>query len=262
MQPKFSIITVSFNSEKTIEDTIKSIVNQSYQTIEYIIIDGLSKDGTLKIIDKYKDKITVVISEKDNGIFDAFNKGLKLATGDVVGFLNSDDFYVDNTVIAQVARIFQEKNVDGVYGDLVYVNPKDTSKIIRHWESLNFDRKLFERGWMPPHPTLFVRKELYSKYGYFNTWMKISNDYEIVLRLFYKNNATAAYLPKILIKMRAGGNSNGTLKKRYLANKEDREAWKVNGLKMPVLFAILKPLRKITQYFVPQKVKQELKNSW
>ncbi len=256
--PKISIITVSYNSGATIEDTIKSVVSQDYQNLEYIIVDGKSSDNTLEIANKYKDKITKIVSEKDDGIFDAFNKGLKLASGDIIGILNSDDFYTDNTVISSIAEAFEKNNTDTLYGDLVYVNAKDTNNIVRYWQSCDYQKSLFEFGWMPPHPTFFVKKELYQKYGDFNTWMKISNDYELVLRFLYKHNCTSQYLPKILVKMRDGGNSNGSLKTRYNANMEDRESWKVNELKMPFYSMYMKPLRKISQYFIPKKINLEV----
>ena len=257
-KPKISIITVSYNSEKTIEDTIQSVVNQTYSDIEYIIVDGLSKDNTMQIVNKYQDKITKVLSEKDKGIFDAFNKGVKLATGDVIGILNSDDFYVDNNVIADVAQKFIDTKTDSVYGDLVYVDPVNTNKIMRYWKSKPYRKRLFDFGWMPPHPTFFCKKKLYDNYGDFNTWMKISNDYEIVLRFLYRYNAAAEYIPRVLIKMRAGGNSNGSLKKRYIANREDRMSWEINGLVAPIFSMYLKPLQKIGQFRIPKNIKEEL----
>ncbi len=260
-KPKISIITVSYNSGRTIEDTIKSVVNQSYPNIEYIIVDGKSKDNTLQIVDKYKDKIAKVVSEKDDGIFYAFNKGVRMATGDVVGIINSDDIYTDSTVIEEVAKAFAENDIDATYGDLVYVDPVDTSKLIRYWKSKEYRKSLFKLGWMPPHPTFFIKREFYEKYGDFNTWMKISNDYEIVLRFLYKYNAKAKYINKILIKMRAGGNSNGSLRKRYIANWEDRQSWKMNGLRLPFYSMWLKPLQKINQFFIPKRVKDELSNT-
>ncbi len=257
-KPKISIITVSFNSEETIEDTIKSVVNQDYPNIEYIIIDGKSTDSTLAIIDKYKDRIAKVISEKDDGIFYAFNKGLRIATGDIIGILNSDDFYTSEKTIGKIAETIVTQNVDSAYGDLVYVDPVDTEKIIRYWQSKPYQRSLFRKGWMPPHPTFFCKKELYEKFGDFNTWMIISNDYEILVRFLYKEKSSAAYIPEVLVKMRAGGNSNGSLRKRFIANAEDRKSWEVNGLKRPLFHIHLKPFRKIGQFLVPAKIKNSL----
>ena len=255
---KISIITVAFNSAKTIEDTIRSVLDQSYPDIEYIVIDGGSTDGTLEIINKYAEtkpdgnlqsRLTFkFVSEKDEGIFDAFNKGIKLATGDIVGILNSDDFYADSSVLQRVAEKMNSSLADTVYGDLVYVDPVLTSKVLRYWRAGEYDRSKFKYGWMPPHPTFFVKRSLYEKFGYFNTWMKVSNDYELILRFLFKNNVTTAYIPKVLVKMRSGGNSDGSFTKRYLANKEDRKAWQVNDLKAPFYFAVLKPLRKLSQF--------------
>ena len=258
---KISIITVSWNSEKTIEDTIKSVVNQTYKDIEYIIIDGLSSDNTMNIVNKYKNKIAKIVSEKDKGIFDAFNKGLKLATGDVVGILNSDDFYTSNETIQNVVNTFVEKKVDSVYADLVYVHPEKTDEISRYFKGGDYNVNKFRTGWMPPHPTFFVKRFAYEKFGEFNTFMKISNDYELMLRFLYKFKLSSAYLPEVILKMREGGNSNGSLKIRYKANMEDRESWKVNDMQSPFFGMTFKPLRKLKQFYIPAKVKMNLKNT-
>jgi glycosyltransferase involved in cell wall biosynthesis len=159
LNSKVSIITVCYNSEKTIEDTIKSVINQSYPNIEYIVIDGVSNDNTLAIISKYKDKITKIVSEKDKGIYDAINKGIRLATGDIIANLNSDDFYIDNNVIADVVATFENEKTDTLYADLYYVDAVDTNKIVRYWKSKQYKEGLFLKGWMPPHPTFFVKKK-------------------------------------------------------------------------------------------------------
>ena len=246
---KVSIITIAKNSEKTIEDALRSVADQSYPDIEYIVIDGGSTDGTVDIIDRYRDKIAKVVSEKDGGIFEAFNKGIGMATGDIVGILNSDDMYADSSVIDNVMEKFQSSAVDTVYGDLEYVDTVNTSKVLRYWNAGEYNRSKFKAGWMPPHPTLFVRRSLYKKYGAFNTEMKISSDYELILRFLYKNNASAAYIPKVLVKMRSGGNSDGSWRRRLMANAEDRKAWRMNGLKAPFYSSVLKPLRKLGQFF-------------
>ena len=253
---KVSIITVSWNSAKTIEDTIKSVVSQSYPDVEYIIVDGLSKDNTLEIVNKYKDKIAKIVSEKDKGIYDAFNKGVKMATGDIVGILNSDDFYTNPQVIEKIVQTFKQSNSDAVYADLVYVNEEDTSRISRYFKGGNYDRKKFEWGWMPPHPTFFIKREAYHSFGLFNMEMKIAADYEIMLRFLYKNKLKASYLPEVIVKMREGGNSNGSLAIRYKANMEDRKAWEMNGLKAPILGLSYKPVRKISQFFIPSTLKK------
>jgi glycosyltransferase involved in cell wall biosynthesis len=245
---KISVITVSYNSAKTIEDTILSVVKQTYSNIEYIVIDGGSTDGTLDICEKYREKIRHLVSEKDKGIYDAMNKGLALASGEVIGILNSDDLYADDNVIAKVADKISSTGADALYADLVYVDPVNTNKIKRYWHSGNFQRKKFKWGWMPPHPTVFIRKEIYQQFGNFNLDLRSAADYELMLRFFYKQGVTPVYLPKIITRMRTGGESNVTVNNRIKANREDKKAWEINGLK-PLLFTFfLKPLRKIPQF--------------
>lgn len=246
---KVSIITVCYNSAKTIEDSIKSVLGQSYQNIEYIIIDGESKDKTLDIVNKYKSKIAKIISEPDKGIYDAMNKGLKLAIGDIVGILNSDDFYADENVIKDIVEGMENNKADACWGDLIYVGQKDISEIKRIWKSSAYEFGKFQKGWMPPHPTFFVRRRAYEKYGYFNLDFKISADYELMLRLLEKNKVKYCYIPRILVKMRVGGESNKNIKNIIKANIESYKAWKINGLRGGFLAVFLKPLSKIKQLF-------------
>jgi glycosyltransferase len=245
---KVSIITISYNSAETIEDTIKSVVSQDYSNIEYIIIDGASKDATLSIVDKYKDKIAKVISEKDKGIYDAMNKGVQNATGDIIGILNSDDYYYDTTVISEVVRLFELEKTDGLYADLVYVDRTDSDKIIRYWKSGNYKPGKFLQGWMPPHPTFFVKKEVYQNFGLYNTELRSAADYEYMLRVIHKHGISLTYMPRILTKMRVGGMSNVSLKNRWRANMEDRRAWKMNGVKPRWYTLTVKPLSKLLQF--------------
>ncbi|MBN8703615.1 MAG: glycosyltransferase [Bacteroidetes bacterium] len=245
---KVSIITVCYNSANTIESTIKSVIEQSYPEIEYILIDGLSKDGTLGIIEKYRNSIAKVISEKDSGIYDAINKGIDVATGDVIGILNSDDFYINNTVIADVVDALLNSNADSCYADLQYIDRLNINKIIRNWKSKNYYEGIFYTGWMPPHPTFFVKKACYEKYGKFNLKLKSAADYELMLRFLHKHHVSTTYLPKVLVKMRVGGMSNKTLMNRIAANREDRLAWKINGLKPGMFTLLFKPLSKIKQF--------------
>ena len=245
---KVSIITISYNSAETIEDTIKSVVGQDYPNIEYIIIDGASKDETLSIIGKYKDKIAKVVSEKDKGIYDAMNKGVENATGDIIGILNSDDYYYDESVISEVVQLFENEKTDGLYADLVYVDRADSDKVIRYWKSGEYQPGKFLKGWMPPHPTFFVKKEVYEKFGLYSTDLRSAADYEFMLRVIHKHNISLSYMPRILTKMRVGGMSNVSLKNRWKANMEDRRAWKINGLKPKWYTLTVKPLSKILQF--------------
>ena len=246
---KVSIITVCLNSEKTIENTIQSVLFQSYKNIEYIVIDGNSTDNTKSILGKYADFITTLVSEPDKGLYDAMNKGLKLATGDVIGILNSDDLYKDLFVVEKVIKQFDEQ-VDAVYGDIVYVDKNDITRIVRYWRSGLYKRYKMKFGWMPPHPAFFVRRTIYERYGEFNTAFKNSADYELMLRLIYKHRITVVYLSEILVYMRAGGQGNASIKNRLRANKEDRLAWSANGLKPPFMLRLLKPLRKLPQFIL------------
>lgn len=245
---KVSIITVCRNSEATIDAAVRSVLEQDYADIEYIVIDGKSTDNTVSVIEKYRSKISKIISEKDDGMYFAINKGIKLATGDIVGILNADDFYMNKKVILTVAKEFLEKKTDSVYGDLQYVLKENPQRNFRHWKSEPFNPKFFLKGWMPPHPTFFVKRNCYEKFGMFNTFFSISADYELMLRFLYKHKITSSYIPEVLVKMRTGGISNVTFKSRVKANKEDRLAWKVNGLKPNSFTLILKPLSKLRQF--------------
>ena len=245
---KVSIITVSLNSANTIEDCIKSVVNQSYKNIEYIIIDGGSTDGTLDIIKKYGNKISFWISEKDYGVFDAMNKGINLATGEIVGIINSDDIYFDDFVIENIVEFITKKNVDTCYGNLIYVDRKNTNRIIRFWKSGKYNKTKFKRGWMPPHPTFFVKNQIYKKYGSFNLKFPIVADYEIMLRFLYKYNISTFYIPKVLVKMRTGGQSKPSIINIINNNISCYLAWKENGLRPNPITFLLKPLSKVIQF--------------
>jgi glycosyltransferase involved in cell wall biosynthesis len=246
---KISLITATYNSSKTIRDTLDSVGKQDYLDIEHIIVDGRSTDETLSIINQYA-YVSKILSEKDHGIYDAMNKGIALATGEIIGIINSDDFYTNSRIISTVMKEFEDPAVDAVYGDLQYVHSSDPNKIIRTWHSGPFAKNKFYYGWMPPHPTLFVRKKIYEQFGTFNIRLKTSADYEFMLRILFRHEHKVNYIPQVLVKMRTGGASNATLKHRVKANKEDREAWRLNNIK-PYFFTIpLKPLRKIFQYLI------------
>jgi len=246
---KLSIITATLNSDPTIEHTITSIRNQTFKNVEHIFADGGSTDSTLKIIDKSNLTNHKVLSGLDNGVYDALNKGISLASGEIIGLLHSDDEYSYDTVLEDVMNIFKDQSIDYVYGDLVYVKKEDTSKIVRYWKSGYFKKSRMFRGWIPPHPTLFVRRSVLEKYGLYDTDFRISGDYEYMLRLFLNSKLKYKYLPKVLVHMRTGGISNKNLKSRVKANIEDRLAWKKNKISPRWYTFYLKPIRKIPQLF-------------
>ncbi|WP_457747002.1 glycosyltransferase family 2 protein [Sulfurimonas sp.] len=242
---KVSIITVVYNNKSTISDAIESVLTQTYKNIEYIIVDGASSDGTVDVIKSYGDKINKFVSEPDNGLYDAMNKGIELATGDVVGILNSDDFYVDRFVIDKIVKEFKEKKVDSVYADLVYVKPENLEKIVRYYDSSKFHPSKFAYGWMPAHPTFFVKKWVYEKYGRFKTDYKIAADYEILVRFLEKYKINYFYLDEVIVKMRMGGISTRGFKSNYILNKEIIKACRENGISTNWLKVVSKYPRKI-----------------
>lgn len=245
---KVSIITVTWNSEETLEDTIGSVISQTYQDIEFIVVDGLSTDNTKAIIEKYRNHISVFVSEKDRGIYDAINKGIALAKGEIIAILHSDDMYYDAHVISEVVSTMTNTETDACYGNLVYVDRKNTSKVLRFWHSGAYRKNLFLKGWMPPHPAFFIKKWCYERYGTYTLDLKSSGDYELMLRMLHKNGVSVSYINKVLVKMRAGGTSNVTLKNRIRGNREDYKAWEMNGLKPGMFTLIRKPLSKLRQY--------------
>ena len=246
---KVSIITAALNNQEIIQNCILSVIQQTYQNRECIIVDGGSTDGTLDVIKKYGDRITKWVSEPDEGLYYALNKGIRMATGDIVGFLNADDFFAHNEVIERVVARMIEYNVDSCYGDLLYVDKNNTDKIIRYWKSVPYKEGLFYEGWMPPHPTFFVKKEVYERHGYFNTDFKIAADYELMLRFLEKHKISTYHIPEVLIKMRLGGMSNRNLKNLFTKSSEDYRAWKVNDMKGGFYTIFLKNISKIPQFF-------------
>jgi len=247
---KVSIITVCLNSTDTIEDTIKSVLSQNYKDIEYIIIDGSSTDGTLDILTKYQSRISKFISESDKGIYDAMNKGLNLATGDIMGFLNSGDFYTNEKVIGRIVKVMKINNVDCCYGDLEYVAKDNPDKTVRKWKSQPYKEGLFEKGWHPPHPTFFAIKDVFDRYGNFDLSYEIGADYDLMLRFLKKHSIISCYIPNVLVKMRTGGKSNKNLRQIVRANIECYQAWKKIGLTISPFIMLRKPLLKVAQYFV------------
>jgi len=243
-----SIITAVFNSAKTLSQCITSVKNQSV-SVEHIVVDGASTDNTLETIHEFQDHISKFISEPDKGIYDALNKGLSMATGDIVGILHADDFYPTSDVLEKVLEVFEDPAVEACYGDLLYVDSHKPSKVIRTWHSGAFDVNKFYWGWMPPHPTFFVRRSVYEKFGGFRLDLGTAADYELMLRLLLKQGVKTRYIPKVLVHMRAGGASNASILRRLKANVMDRKAWQVNGLQPHVWTLWIKPLRKLGQWF-------------
>ena len=218
---KVSIITACYNSSKTIRETYLSVKNQTYSNIEHLFIDGQSTDETLEILNNFSNQKNIkIISKSDSGIYDALNNGLKSATGDIIGFVHSDDMLASSSIIYEIILKFKEKNLDGVYGDLEYVS-KDNSKVLRIWKSNNFSQNLLKKGWMPAHPTFFIKKDVYNKHGLFNLKYKISSDYDFMTRILKDDNLNFGYLPKVITKMRIGGASNKSLKNILIKMSED-----------------------------------------
>ena len=249
MRLTISIITVVYNGEKTLAQTIESVLAQDYPGLEYIVVDGNSTDGTLEVIKRYQHRLGHWVSAPDAGIYDAMNKGLRLATGQVVAFLNADDYYQHPCVVSNVATAFVAQNPDAVYGDLLYVNPRDPAQVVRYWRARNYQANDFLRGWMPPHPTFFAKRTLFDAFGDFNTTLHTAADYELMLRFVHRHGIKLAYLPEVLVRMRTGGVSNRSLGHRWRANREDVRAWRLNNLHPRFYTVWLKPLRKLAQYW-------------
>lgn len=245
-----SVVTVVYNNVNTVCDAVESVLGQDYHNVEYIIIDGGSTDGTLDVLSQYRADIDRLISEPDDGIYDAMNKGIRSACGDVVGILNSDDFYADAQVLSKVAQTFKREATDCVYGDLIYIHPDNEEKILRYWKAGTFSPLRFHFGWMPPHPTVFMKRRLYEQYGLFRPELTNSADYELLLRMLYRYKASAAYIPQVLVHMRAGGHSNASFAHRLRAHFQDYRAWILNGYVPNPLALSMKPLSKLPQYFV------------
>jgi glycosyltransferase involved in cell wall biosynthesis len=244
---KISIVTVVRNKKSTIRDAINSVLGQTYKNIEYIIVDGASTDGTIEIIQSYGDKIAEFVSEPDKGLYDAMNKGIALATGDIVGILNSDDFYIDEYVIEKVVKEFDIKKVDSVYADLVYVKPANLDKVVRYYDSSYFNPTRFAYGWMPAHPTFFVKKWAYEKYGVYRTDLKISADFDILIRFLYTHQITYSYMQEVLVKMRAGGISNAGVKSTLQIAFEQLQICKQNSIDTSIFKIMSKYPKKILE---------------
>ena len=247
---KITVITVVLNAVGTIKDTIQSVIDQDYQDIEHIVIDGGSTDGTMDVVNSFRKQLAIVVSEPDKGIYDAMNKGIDLASGDVIGTLNSDDWYADKEVISRVAHAFgNDKNLDAVYGDIVFVTKEKPHSLVRYWESRPFQEGLFEKGWMPAHPSFFVKKECYSRYGKFDLDLKIQSDFDLTMRFMVVNKIKTRYLPGVMVKMRMGGVTNNRVSNVIKGNYEAYRACKKNGLSVTPLFMVKKILSRVPQFF-------------
>jgi glycosyltransferase involved in cell wall biosynthesis len=248
---KVSIITVSYNSGKTIKTAIESVLSQDYPRVEYIIVDGMSTDNTVDIIKQYSTKISTWVSEPDNGIYDAMNKAIQLATGDVVGILNSDDFYHDSKIISTVMEVFKNQPIDAVFGDLVFVDSSNLSQVVRKYSSKSWTPEKFAYGFMPAHPTFFVKRNFYQEIGLFKTEYPIGADYELLIRFLYKNRIKYHYINKVLVKMRTGGLSTKGLKSNLILNRDILKACRENGIETNYLKIYSKYFFKVFELINP-----------
>jgi glycosyltransferase len=231
---KMTLLTASWNSAATIGDTLHSVAKQTYPEIEHIIIDGASADDTLAVVAREGRHIALLVSEKDKGIYDAYNKGISLASHDIIGFINSDDFYAHEGVIAEVMAAFEsDPELEAVHADLVYVDQSDTNKVVRHWKSRECSAKVLSRGFIPAHPTVFLRRSVYDKVGLFNLDYRLAADYEFLLRVFHVHKIRARYLPSIWVRMRVGGATGGSFSSIKLQNDEIRRAQQLHGVHYP-----------------------------
>lgn len=246
---KVNIITGTYNSESFIQDCITSVFEQDYEHLDQIIIDGASTDDTLKKIESTPNRVSLLISEPDTGIYNAMNKGLMKATGDILGILNSDDFYNSKTVISQVVDAFENTNADCVFGDLFYVNREDTAKVIRKWVTGPYTAKAFQKGWHPAHPSFFVKKEVYEKFGYFDENLSLAADFELMLRFIEKYKIKWSYIDQPLVRMRLGGETSKSLKNVIRGNKECLQAFDKNKIDVSRLYPIRRLAPKLKQFF-------------
>lgn len=253
---KVSLITVTFNSGMTLRDTIQSVLSQSFPDIEYILVDGLSQDRTIKIVKEYEPLFQnrlKWVSEKDSGLYDAMNKGIRMATGDIIGIINSDDFYFRNDVITKIVEAFNDNNVQAIYGDVRFVNPNNLDRTVRYYSSKRFVPSLFRFGFMPAHPTFFTYRKYFDQFGYYKTNYKIAADYELLVRFLYVHRLKSKYLPLDFMKMRTGGASTASIKSNILLNKEIVRACKENGIWTCYPLLLLKYLVKIFEFIFLKK---------
>jgi glycosyltransferase len=245
---KISILTVVFNRVDTIATAIQSVAHQTYSNVEHVVVDGASSDGTLSVINANKRPSMLVFSEPDDGIYDALNKSISLSSGDIIGIMHSDDFFAHNQVLAKIAECFTDPEIDAVYGDLDYISASDSNHIVRRWKAGSFAPAKLNRGWMPPHPTLFIRRQVVEDWGGYDIRYRIAADYDAMLRYLVKGQIKLAYIPEVLVKMRVGGESNRSLGRILLKSSEDLQAIRQNGVGGVGTLA-LKNLRKLPQFF-------------
>ena len=248
-----SIVTVCYQAEATLAEAMQSVLVQipalpEGWRLEYLVVDGASTDGTLAIAQSFPSEHVRVVSEPDEGLYDAMNKGVRLATGNVVGILNADDAYAHDRVLAEVLEALERTGADGAYGDLDYVDGQDPSKVVRRWKAGDYVPGAFRRGWMPPHPTLFLTRRCYADHGLFNVTLRSAADYELMLRMIHRHHIQLTYLPRTLVRMRTGGTSNATWSNRWKAHLEDWQAWRLNGYHPSPWTLLAKPLRKLPQF--------------
>ncbi|MEO8066696.1 MAG: glycosyltransferase family 2 protein [Flavobacteriales bacterium] len=246
---KVSIITVCYNAVAHIDETLRSVVMQDHRDIELIVIDGASSDGTLTKIERYREVTAHVVSEKDHGVYDAMNKGLRLATGEIVAFVNAGDMIARRDVVSSMVKEFAKDDADLIYGDALMVDPADITKVKRFWKGGEYKRENFRKGWMPPHLGTYIRRSAYARFGHFRSDLKVSADYELMFRFLYKQRLAARYVPRVLVRFRLGGISNRSLAHIWRANVEVYKAWKLNGERVSPLIVLSKPLGKLLQYF-------------
>jgi glycosyltransferase involved in cell wall biosynthesis len=247
---KVSIITTTYNSAATLRDTLESVKNQDHPDIEHILVDGRSTDETVEIIKSYP-HVAKYVSEDDQGLYDAINKGIRMSTGDIVGILNSDDFFPDSTIVSSIVKVFEKEKVDAVYGDIAFVHPENLKKVVRLYSSKKFHPGKFARGYMPAHPSFYAKRSCFEKLGYYQLDYKIAADFELLMRFFMNNEIKTSYLQKVIVYMRTGGVSNRNFLSRYILNKEIIKACKENGVKTNLFYVSLKYFIKIFEYIRP-----------
>jgi glycosyltransferase involved in cell wall biosynthesis len=245
--PKVSVVTIVWNNRAHIAAAIESVLAQDYPDIEYIVKDGGSTDGTLEVVQKYGDRVKL-LTGRDKGLYDGLNKGLQATSGEIIMHLNSDDFYSSKSSVSKIVEAMERTHTDIAWGDIVYVDREDKTKVTRNWKSSSYAPGRFQRGWHPPHSGFSVRRSVYERYGWFNTDFRISADYELMLRFLEKNQVPSCYVPETIVTMRAGGVSGGFLARLTKVRREDLKAWQLNGLKGGLLATLLKPASKIFQW--------------